>query len=183
LSEFVTVYRLALGNNFQIRYMWTYKNTFAIGGLENIGYAPKQDFLLVLSTQGQGIFNCKIGEKIARQNDDMEWWDKFNETSNSILGFDILKDVEIPTCGLYGEDNLSKATQDGWTLVASGPEPDDKPFEQYLVTRIYLVSPDKNQKIFIGKDGPCKLRAFGFSDTGDTFVIALSCNLVIYSRI
>ena len=162
--------------------MWTYKNTFAIGGLENIGYAPNQDFLIVLSGQGQGIFNCKTGEKIARQYDDLNWWDKFDQTTNSIVGFDVLENVEIKTCGLYGDDNLSKITQDNWTLIITEPEPDDKPFEKYLVKRIYLVSPDKKEKIFVGKDGACELRAFGFSETGDTFIIALSCDLTIYSR-
>ncbi|AYQ33882.1 hypothetical protein [Runella sp. SP2] len=162
--------------------MWTHKNTFAIGGLENIGYAPGQDFLIVLSSQGQGIFNCKTGEKVARQYDDSDSWEKFNESTNSIVGFDVLENVEINTCGLYGEDNLSKTTQDGWALTVSEPEPDDKPFEKYLVKRIYLQSADKKEKIFVGKDGACELRAFGFSDTGDTFVIALSCDLTIYSR-
>ncbi|HEU5164024.1 MAG TPA: hypothetical protein VFU29_00715 [Chitinophagaceae bacterium] len=162
--------------------MWTHKNTFAIGGLENIGYAPKQDFVIVLSSQGQGIFNCKTGEKIARQNDDTNWWDKFNQKTNSIIGFDVLENIEITTCGLYGDDSLSKTTQDGWTLIATEPEPDDKPFEKYLVKRIYLLSPDKEEKLLVGKDGACELRAFGFSDTGDTFVIALSCDLTIYSR-
>ncbi|MDQ4102090.1 MAG: hypothetical protein M3115_07905, partial [Thermoproteota archaeon] len=83
---------------------------------------------------------------------------------------------------LYGVDKLLKATFDGWTLVASEPQPDDKPFENYSVTEIYLVSPDKQQKQLVGKDGPCELRAFGFSDTGNSFIIALSCDLTIYSR-
>jgi hypothetical protein len=53
--------------------MWAHKNTFAIGGIENSGYAPNQDFLIVVSGQRQGIFNCKTGEKIARQYDDLNW--------------------------------------------------------------------------------------------------------------
>lgn len=162
--------------------MWTHKNTFAIGGLENVGYAPLKDLLIVLSSQGQGIFDCIKGEKIARQHNDSDWWKGFNEATNSIVGFDQLKSIEIQTCGLYGVDNLPKATLDGWTLVASEPEPDDKPFEKYIVTRIYLISPDKQQKLLVGKDGPCELRAFGFSGTGNSFIIALSCDLTIYSR-
>jgi hypothetical protein len=162
--------------------MWTHKNTFAIGGLENVGYARDQDLLIVLSGQGQGIFDCIAGEKIARQNNDSNWWDNFNQETNSIKGFDHLSDIEIQTCGLYGVDNLSKATADGWTLIASEPEPDDKPFEKYLVQRIYLVSPDKQQKNIVGKDGACELRAFGFSETDNSFIIALSCDLTIYSR-
>ncbi|MEP7319834.1 MAG: hypothetical protein ABI921_13860, partial [Panacibacter sp.] len=118
--------------------MWTHKNTFAIGGLENVGYASNQDLLIVLSSQGQGIFNCISGEKIARQNDDINWWDNFNQATNSIVGFDHLTNIEIQTCGLYGVDNLPKTTADGWTLIISEPQPDDKPFEQYLIQKIYL---------------------------------------------
>jgi len=46
--------------------MWTHKNTLAIGGLENVGFATNQDLLTVLSSQGQGIFDCITAEKNAR---------------------------------------------------------------------------------------------------------------------
>jgi hypothetical protein len=162
--------------------MWVYKQTFAIGGLENIGFAPNQNFLLVLSSQGQGIFDCKKGEKIARESNNGDWWDDFNQNTNSIFGFDVLDKIEISTQGLYGEDNLPKRTEDGWELLCTDPTPDDEPFEKYLVKSIYLVSPNKEKKLFICKDGPCEFRAFGFSDSGETFVVASSCCLVIYSR-
>ena len=162
--------------------MWIHKNTFTIGGLENIGYSPGQDFLLVLSSQGQGIFDCRTGEKIARLTTGSDWWKKFNEKTNSIFGFDFLSHVEIPTFCLIGQDNLSKKTHDGWMLNVSDPEPDDKPFEKYLVRKIYLTSPNGKEHIFITKDGPCELRAFGFSDTGESFVVALSCDLTIFCR-
>ncbi|MGY6647451.1 hypothetical protein [Wenyingzhuangia sp. IMCC45574] len=83
---------------------------------------------------------------------------------------------------MNGGDNLSKKTKDSWSLTATLPEPDDKPFEEYLVRRVYLISPDKKEKIFVGKDAACELRAFGFSSTGKSFVIATSCDLIIYSR-
>lgn len=162
--------------------MWVHKKTFAIGGLENVGFVPAKEYLIVLSSQGQGIFDCKTGEKIARQNDNGDWWDKFNEESNCILGFDFLDNILIPTHGLYGDDNLPKKNEEGWELIITAPQPDDKPFEKYLVQKIYLVSPDKKKKIFIMKDGPCELRAYGFSDSGKTFIVALSCELVIFSE-
>lgn len=163
--------------------MWIHKNTFAIGGLENVGYASEQDLLIILSSHGQGVFDCIKGERIARQNNDSDWWQNFNQVTNSIAGFDVLENIEISTYGLYGGDHLPKATTDGWTLTISKSEADDKPFENYLVQKIYLVSPDKKEKIFVVKDGACELRAFGFSDTGKSFIVALSCDLTIYSRI
>jgi hypothetical protein len=162
--------------------MWIHKNTFAIGALENVGFAPGQDKLLVLSTQGQGIFDCITGEKIVQKNDGADWWNNFNETTNSISGFDCLDGTIVATHGLYGDDHLLKDTQDGWTLSISKPEPDEKPFEKYLIQKIYLISPDEQQKIFIAKDGPCEFRAYGFSETGNSFIIASNCDLIIYSR-
>ena len=161
---------------------WIHKNTFAIGGLENVGYASKQDNLLVLSSQGQGIFDCIAGEKIARKNDGSDWWSSFDETTNSIEGFDCLTGITITKHGLYGDDHLLRTTHDGWTLSISKPEPDDKPFEKFLIQKIFLISPDQKQKTFIAKDGPCEFRAFGFSETGNSFVVASSCDLLIYSR-
>jgi hypothetical protein len=58
--------------------------------------------------------------------------------------------------------------------------PDDAPFEKYLVHRFYLISPAKREKFFVGKDD-CELRAYGFSETGASFIIALNCELIIYS--
>jgi hypothetical protein len=49
---------------------WKVATVFAIGGLTKVGYAPDSDFLLVISSQGQGVFDCLKGEKIARDDDD-----------------------------------------------------------------------------------------------------------------
>ncbi len=163
--------------------MWNLKNTFAIGGLENVGFACNRDILLVLSSQGQGIFDCLNGNKIARKKDEADWWKEFNEETNTIRGFDGLENEIVKTCGLYGDDILKKSTKDGWTLIISEPQPDDKPFEKYLIRKIYLVNSETREEIFVGKDGACELRAFGFSDTGNSFIIALSCDLTIYSRV
>jgi hypothetical protein len=162
--------------------MWKHQNTYAIGGLENVGYANGQDLLIALSTQGEGIFDCIKGEDIARLNNSSDWWNDFNKQTNSIRGFDLLEGIEIKTFGLYGEDKLPKSTEDGWMLLTSEPEPDDSPFEQYLVKKVYLVSPDKMEKRFLSKDGACELRTFGFSSTGNSFIIATSFELIIYSR-
>ncbi|MBX7174913.1 MAG: hypothetical protein K1X72_28310 [Pyrinomonadaceae bacterium] len=56
--------------------IWKKVNSFAIGGLTQVGYAPNSDILLVVSHQGRGIFDCLIGEKIARDYDsetDQTW--------------------------------------------------------------------------------------------------------------
>jgi hypothetical protein len=160
--------------------MWKHKNTFAIGGLENVGFANGSDHLIVLSAQGKGIFNCFTGEKMFRSEE--EWWKDFDEKESTVKGFDFLENATIKICGLHGEDKLSKKTSDGWTITASEKTPDDHPFEKYLVTKIFLNNPDHSQSIFITKDGPCELRVFGFSETGKSLIVGTSCDLVIWSR-
>ena len=98
------------------------------------------------------------------------------------LGFDILEGAAIQTSGLYGDNALALATADGWRIMTKEGEFDDPPFEKYPVTKLFLVSPDSKQFIFISKDGACELRSFGFSPTGNSLVVALSCDLTIWSR-
>lgn len=160
--------------------MWTHQNTFAIGGLENIGYVDGSDKLITLSSQGRGIFDCVVGEKVFR--DSTDWWKQFNEIDSTIEGFHTEVEKLIRTCGLYGNNKLPTKTSDDFELIVTAPEPDDHPLEKHLVRRIYLLSPSKQEKIYITKDGACELRAVGFSDTGKTFVVALSCELTIWAR-
>jgi len=160
--------------------MWTCKNTFAIGGLQNIGYSDNSDILVVLSTQGKGTFNCVTGEKIDRDHSD--WWPQFDKLTNTIEGFGILEGTVIKTSGLWGDNILSPQTADGWRLIKRESEFDDPPFDKYLVNKIFLSSPTNEPITFISKDGPCELQAFGFSPTGNSFIVALSCELIIWSR-
>jgi len=161
--------------------VWAHKSTYSVGGLHNVGYAPGTDYLLVLSSQGEGIFNCVTGERIARKYNDENWFDELNQQTLTIKGFDVLQEMDVVTSGLYGGDNLPKTTTDGWQLIISAPAPDDELFQQFMERSIYLLSPG-GAKIFVGKDGACELRAFGFSETGNSFIIALSCNLEIWTR-
>jgi hypothetical protein len=151
--------------------MWTHKNTFAIGGLENVGFADNGDFLLVLSSQGMGIFNCLTGEKLGRKYD--AWWPEFNQEDFSIKGFYSLSDSVIKTCGMYGENILSRKTPDDCIVAA----------EKFLNDRIFLYpSDDEKICLFIPEHDACELRAFGFSETGKSLIVATSCELVIWSR-
>jgi hypothetical protein len=40
--------------------MWMHKLTTGIGGLEDVGFAINSEELIVLSSQGVGVFNCSI---------------------------------------------------------------------------------------------------------------------------
>jgi|SRR5688572_2674711 len=152
--------------------IWKHKNTFAIGGLQEVGFAENQDTLLLLSSHGEGIFNCLTGEKIGRQSNGFDWWNRYNKATNTIKGFGALENNEVKVSGLTLGDILPKFTIDGWKLQT----------EKSKVLKIFLLDQDSKEKIFIAEDGPCELRTFGFSPTEKSFIVALSCELIIYSR-
>ena len=162
--------------------MWIHRASVAIGGLENVGYAPNVDLLLVLSSQGQGVFDCMSGQRIARTGDESDWWENFDVSLGTVSGVGPLGKMRIPIHGLHSPDSLVKKTVDGWQLlsVESGAAPIS--FEASADRTVYLISPDGLFRKEVNSDGPCELRAFGFSDTGNSFVVASSCELVIYCR-
>ncbi len=57
--------------------MWQKGNTWSIGGVREIGFKSNTDLLMVLSSQGRGIFDCMKDKKIGRDHFDyyMEKWD------------------------------------------------------------------------------------------------------------
>lgn len=160
--------------------MWIHKNTYAVGGLENIGF-DQADTVTVLSSQGIGLFDCLTGKRIFR--DTSSWWESYDPVTATVPGCDILAGETIRICGLEKPDFLSKESSDGWRVECTDPEPDDAPFEKYLVRKIFLSHKSSGHHEFIGKDSACELRAFGFSPTGHSLVVATSCDLVIWSRI
>lgn len=160
--------------------MFKHLNTFAIGGLENVGYAANSDHLIVLSSVGRGIFDCLTRQKIFRDNGN--WWHDYDEESCIIKGFGTETGQQIKVCGLFGEEKLPVRTADGWELIVSEPVQDAPPFEKYVVQNVFLKHPANDSAIFITKDGPCEIRSFGFSETGKSFIVALSCELIIWTE-
>lgn len=158
---------------------WKCCATWAVGGLFQVGYAENSDLLLVLSSQGRGIFDCLTGEKVARDYEEAH--DFFDPIRLLAQGFGPLEGKSIRMAGLFG-GGLPLTTEDGWGLEESPAWP----------TRSIMLTPPSVQRedgsivhgepFVIGDDGACELRAYGFSETGHSFVIAISCDLVIFAR-
>lgn len=72
---------------------WKKVASFGIGGLTEVGYAPDSDLLLVVSSQGRGVFNCISGEKIARDCEDS--LDFIDETKLVALGIGPLEAIRF----------------------------------------------------------------------------------------
>jgi hypothetical protein len=151
---------------------WKLVRRWIVGGLFQVGYAEGSDLLLVLSYDGRGVFDCLNGEKLARDYDDV--YDFFDPIKLMAQGFDVLEGQKIRTGGSYG-GGLPLTTEDGWGLREEAPA--------YPTRSILLELPEsENESVVIGDDEVRELRAFGFSGTGLSFIIATSADLTIFSR-
>ena len=159
---------------------WQHRATWAVSGLVQVGYAENSYLLLVLSSQGRGVFDCLTGQKIARDYD--EAGDYFDPIRLLAQGFGPMEAKCIRMAGLFG-GGLPYTTLDGWSVDEQAPA---------WPTRTILLTPPTTENeqgrpvlhdpIVIGDDGACELRAYGFSETRRTLVIATSCSLFICAR-
>jgi hypothetical protein len=156
---------------------WRFVASVAVGGLTHVGYSPESDTVLVLSSQGRGVIDCLTGTKVARDYE--EFFPGLEESRLQCPGIGPLADRKIRIAGLTG-GGLPTMKHDGWHLEALA-----LPWPRYFV---FLSRPFKSvldgleSTTKVGDEGACEYRAHGFSDTGNSFVIALSCELNIYSR-
>ncbi|MEM8534946.1 MAG: hypothetical protein AAGF95_29165 [Chloroflexota bacterium] len=156
---------------------WRETATHAIGGLLAVGYAENTDLLLVVSSQGRGVFDCLTGEKVAR--DDTDPYPYFNEIKLIAHGIGPLTDRTIHIAGLHG-GGLPHYTHDGWSLKAfSIMWPHHDIVLEYPYQSIYNHI---DNGVKVGEDGACELRAYGFSQTGQSFIIATSCDITLFTR-
>ena len=155
---------------------WKKIGHWGIGGMRAIGYSDCSRYILVETTDGRGLFDCKTGEKILRDRSEH----KDRELELLCDGFGPLKGQSIRMSGLHG-GGLPLCTNDGWSIdvVSSWPKNDVllvEP-ESYLYGRKY-GKPDNFQKIWSGYE----IRGCGFSYSGETLCIGESSDLFIYSR-
>lgn len=151
---------------------------FAIGGLTDVGFADDTDFLIVLTGQGRAVFDCTSGERVERDYDPDFPQDYCNLTTE---GFGVLEGQRIRTAGLAG-GALSRGTSDGWMvhqITFHWPE------EILLLTPpghwIYGDVPSMGSDFYrIGSE--LEIRAFGFSPTGRSLVIATGSDLAILTK-
>ncbi len=155
---------------------WTLVCNVAVGGLKSVGFAPHSELLLVASHSGRGLFDCSTGSRVARDPDNA-----YEDSPHTLeaAGIGPLEGRAIKMAGLEG-GGLPLTSPQGWlmeSLVLDWPE-----------TTLLLVEPGSDlygdmygkpavmHKIFVGLE----LRAWGFSSTGHSLVVATSSDLTIY---
>ena len=150
---------------------WELLANYTVGGLFQVGYASGSDLLLVLSSQGRGIFDCVTGKKLARDYE--EAYDFFDRIRLTATGFGPLEGQTVKMAGLMG-GGLPMSTADGWGLEVQA--------RAWPTHSFFLTAPGSREPLCLGDDGACEYRACGFSETGRSFIFATSCELSIFAR-
>lgn len=101
---------------------WKRVVAHAIGGLTEVGYAEDSDWLLVISSQGRGLFNCLSGERTARDYaapvGAVDWYDEVRLVAR---GIGAIENQFVRLAGLHG-GGLPRFTRDGWSLETVAPD-------------------------------------------------------------
>ncbi len=156
---------------------WALIGGSAVGGLTEIGFVPDTDDLLVVSSQGRGLFDTLTGEKLSRDSE--EFFDNPDSTGHTAPAIGRDSGKTVPLAGLHG-GGLARVTRDGWMIdVIHLPWPRHVLFLSSEYKPCYDAS---GHSWKICDDGACEYRAAGFSPSGRAFVFASSCELVIYGR-
>ncbi len=158
---------------------WGGGTNVSVGGLTDVGFADSSDLLICVSSAGLGVFDCLTSARLARDDSGEFYFD----TGNLLVsGIGPLEGMLIRTAGIAG-GGLATSTHDGW-----------------IVERHPLAFPDA--ELFVGPPGQTMLwtqhgaqtrlyklggfvtdlRAFGFSPTGRSFIVATSSDVLIYTR-
>jgi len=98
---------------------WKRVASYAVGGLTEIGFANQSDLVLVVSSNGRGVFDCTSGERLARDDDTADWW--YDPVQLQAAGIGPLDGQFIRLAGLHG-GGLPLSTRDGWSLWLVAPD-------------------------------------------------------------
>ncbi len=155
----------------------------AVGGLLGVGFHAHPetgaDLLLVASSRGRGLFDCATGERLARDRADD--YDEPDGPDLSCAGIGVLAGRRVRMAGLYG-GGLHHVTPDAWTIRAVAPA---WPNQRVMLVHPFhepAADPDRGGWHVIYDDRPCELRAAGFAPSGNTLVVASSCDVVLFVR-
>ena len=156
---------------------WRCVTNAAVGGLTEVGFAEGTEWLLVVSWQGRGVFDGRTGLRVARDDNppDNSWYDGLRLVAR---GIGPIEDQWVRIAGLHG-GGFPRITVDGWKLTQIAP---DWPEES-----IVLEPPGGSVLIERFAKGCVRLaedsfRAFGFSDSGASFLLAMSHSVLIWHR-
>ncbi|MEU9700338.1 hypothetical protein [Streptomyces sp. NPDC047981] len=160
-----------------------FESCAAVGGLLGIGFDvdPRSgnDLVMVVSSDGHGLFDAVTGERIARDRDPDD--DIPDGPDLACPGLGSLTGRRVRIAGLYG-GGLHTTAHGGWCVDAVAP---DWPNERVLLSK-------EGGAPYRGEHGQTwwhvfdaywsELRAAGFSPSGRTLAVATSSDLTLWTR-
>ncbi len=155
-----------------------------IGGLLGVGFATNptngHDLIMVVSSQGHGLFDALSGKKIARDRNPDPDLETPTGPDLSCPGIGPLTGSQVRIAGLFG-GGLHSTTDDGWTLDVVAP---DWPHHRVLLSEDggLCRGPAGEHWWNIFHANYSELRTAGFSPSGRTLVIATSSVITLFIR-
>lgn len=146
--------------------------SYAVGGLAAVGFDESSRYLMVISSQGRGLFDCLTLQRVGRDPDDS--WDWYRDEDATCEGFEHLRGARIPMFGSGGEiqtgRELARTTHDAFACFV-------RPARR--ATSDVVLTDEGRETMCFNVD---VLRAFGFSADHRTFVVAQSHTLTLMVR-
>lgn len=160
---------------------WRPLPAVAVGGLAAVGFTCDSDFLLALSSGGgRSLYDACSGERVARDHDaDLAEWLSADKVTATGIG--VAEGDRIHVAGLWG-GGLSEMTSDGWSCAVVAP---DWPVEQVVLQppgADVIIEQFASSCIQVADSAATELRASGFSSDGQTFVVATSAEVTLWTR-
>jgi hypothetical protein len=151
---------------------WQKRGRVLTGGLHAIGFGEGSDLALVVTHDGRGLIDCSTGERVARDRTVIYP----DERTFEIDGIGRLGGTKVATAGIDGGE-LRHRTQDGWLLDGTLTNNSD---DVILLVPPTQALASSQPAIFTGFIP--EVRAFGFSPTGQSFLIATGAEVFVFAR-
>ena len=162
---------------------WRLVTETSAGGAIAAGFDSATDELLVVTSNGQGIFDTATGQRVYRNRDDKG----YDHEQLAAIRLDRTGEPPIPIAGDDG-GGLRRVTSDGWTIdILQMNWPTAYSILQPPGASIYFLGSQWNQnrkdasfRVLMKSEGlPV---AFGFSKSGKSLVWLDRSDLVIWRR-
>lgn len=158
---------------------WRRAGVFAIGGLTDVGFPAHSDLLLVIaSSAGRSVFDCLRGEMVARDRSQGSWQDAQTLEADAIGP---LAGQRVRTSGICG-GGLPRLTEDGWTVEDFVLDWPDHSLLLLPPGSWVLGDAFGKRAEYVRVAVESELRAWGFSPTGRSLVLATSSDLTFWNR-
>ncbi|MBM3098584.1 hypothetical protein JRX38_11270 [Gluconobacter cerinus] len=149
---------------------WSKVGIVLVGGLYQVGYAKDRDIILIHSSSKLTLTDTITGERLAVGQEEFVSAEHYRRLR--MPGFGCMAGEIIPTAGIWG-GCLPRKTSDGFSLC--------KRDSFWPVPDVDLIYPS-GREVCVSTHNVCDIRAYGFSDTYMSFVIATESDVQIFAR-